>query len=287
VELCRRADELGYSSLWTLQRLLYPRGTFLGDAYRSVMDPMVALGFIASCTTRARLGVGVVNAPFVSPVLLAKQAATVDVLSGGRLTLGIGVGWSPDEFAAAGADMARRGDRLEEYLRYLDALFSGAPDFRGEFYEIPPSEVGPVPVQKPRPHLLIGAMVPAALRRAGRCADGWITSSSNGLEGGLLESRIEVVRQGAAEAGKDPEAVEIVVRGQIELKEVPDPERRLLTGAIDEIRNDIESLAGLGVTEVVIDLNFDPAISRPGADVAASVETAHRVLEAFAPTRAS
>ena len=124
-DIGRRADELGYASLWTFQRLLYPQGTGLGETYHSVLDPMVALGFLASCTRQARLGVAVVNLPFIAPILLAKQAAAVDVLSEGRLTLGLGLGWAPEEFVATGATTPRRGARAVEYLRCLDEIFTG------------------------------------------------------------------------------------------------------------------------------------------------------------------
>src|SRR5271165_5467975 len=88
-----RAEEAGYASLWTFQRLLVPEGSGMEPVYRSVLDPMVALGYAAASTSRIRLGVAVINLPFVSPVMLAKQAATLDVLSGGRFDLGLGIGW--------------------------------------------------------------------------------------------------------------------------------------------------------------------------------------------------
>src|SRR6201982_992810 len=103
----RRAEDAGYASLWTFQRLLVPEGSGMEPVYRSVLDPMVALGFAAGGTSRIRLGVAVVNLPFVSPAYLAKQAATVDVLSGGRLDLGLGIGWMAGELAATGGSTAR------------------------------------------------------------------------------------------------------------------------------------------------------------------------------------
>src|SRR5215472_7074797 len=96
-EFARRAERLGYRSLWTFQRLLVPREADMAPVYQSVLDPMVALGYAAAVTSAIRLGVAVINHPFASPAYLAKQAATVDVLSGGRLDLGIGIGWMPEE----------------------------------------------------------------------------------------------------------------------------------------------------------------------------------------------
>src|SRR5580693_9452185 len=107
-EFGRRAERLGYRSLWTFQRLLIPTGSRMAPVYQSVLDPMVSLGFLAAATSSIRLGVAVVNHPFASPLLLAKQAATVDVLSGGRLDLGIGNGWLAEEFTGSGAGRGRR-----------------------------------------------------------------------------------------------------------------------------------------------------------------------------------
>src|SRR5581483_2470460 len=118
------AEELGYASVWTFQRLLVGTDQNLDPVYQSVLDPLVALAFAAARTSRIRLGVAVVNLPFVSPVYLAKQAASLDLLSGGRLDLGLGVGWSPAEFTATGASAQRRGARAEEYLAVLHTLWA-------------------------------------------------------------------------------------------------------------------------------------------------------------------
>src|SRR5438105_9267512 len=173
-----RAEELGYHALWTFQRVLVGTDQQLDPVYRSVLDPLVSLAYVVAHTRTIRLGVAVVNLPFVSPAYLAKQAATLDVLSGGRLDLGLGTGWSPVEFAATGASGERRGARAEEYVKVLRALWSGGvAEYRGEFYTIPPSRQDPPPVQRNGPQILLGGSVPAALRRAGRLADGWISRS--------------------------------------------------------------------------------------------------------------
>ena len=135
-ELGRRAERLGYRSLWTFQRLLAPAGAKLAPVYRSVLDPMVSLGYLAAATSSIRLGVAVVNHPFQSPLLLAKQAATVDVLSGGRLDLGIGSGWLSEEFTGSGTSMAQLGARADNYVAALRALWTGAGGYRGAFFSI-------------------------------------------------------------------------------------------------------------------------------------------------------
>ncbi|HET9059547.1 MAG TPA: LLM class flavin-dependent oxidoreductase [Acidimicrobiales bacterium] len=131
-ELSTKAERLGYSSLWTFQRLISPVDEagepLLAPQYRQVQDPLVLLAYIAALTTRARLGVAVVNAPYYSPALLAKMATTLDQVSSGRLDLGIGLGWMPEEFEAAGADMEGRGRRTEDFLRCLYEIW--APGYR-------------------------------------------------------------------------------------------------------------------------------------------------------------
>jgi probable F420-dependent oxidoreductase len=281
VELCRRADDLGYASLWTFQRLLYPAGTGLSDTYHSVLEPMVSLAYIAGCTQRARLGVAVVNLPFISPIQLAKQAAAVDVLSNGRLTLGVGLGWAPEEFVATGGATERRGARAEEFLQCLEEIFTGTVDFTGEFYRVPASEVLPRPVQQPRPPLLMGGVVPAALRRAGRISEGWISYSAADLT--RIEESVQLVREGAATAGRDPAAVEIIVRGLLQLTEEQADDRRMLTGSEAQIRADLDALETKGVTEVFFDLNFDPEVVATSSDVASSMARAHEALETFSP----
>ncbi len=277
----QQAEELGYASLWTFQRLLFPKDTALSQTYHSVLDPLVSLGFLASCTERVRLGVAVVNFPFSSPILLAKQAAAIDVLSAGRLVLGLGMGWQGEEFVASGTTDERRPARLAEYVRCLDDIFGGAPAFEGEFYRVPESEVLPRPVQQPRPPILVGGSVPAALKRAGRIADGWISSSREDLT--RIGDSIEQVRAGAAEAGKDPAAIEVVVRGLVQLTAEQGADRAPLHGSAAQIRHDLDLLESQGVTEVFVDLNFDDSIGSPYADAAESVARATAVLEALAP----
>src|SRR5215468_11929534 len=152
-----QAEEAGYASLWTFQRLLVPEGSGMDPVYRSVLDPMVALGFAAARTSRIRLGVAIVNLPFVSPGYLAKQATSLDVLSGGRHDLGLGIGWMPEEFTLTGASMTRRGARTAEYIRVLRTLWDDEiSEFSGEFYTVPRGSVQPKPVQPGGPPVILG-----------------------------------------------------------------------------------------------------------------------------------
>jgi probable F420-dependent oxidoreductase len=280
-----RAEQAGYASLWSFQRLLIPEGSGMDPVYQSVLDPMAALAYAAAGTSRIRLGVAVVNLPFVSPAYLAKQAATVDILSGGRLDLGLGIGWMPEEFAATGASMARRGARATEYVAVLRNLWAdGRSEFSGEFYEIPASSVAPKPVQPGGPPILLGGLARPALERAGRIADGWVTSSRTDLS--RIAEGVGVIRTAAAEAGRDPDAMRIVCRGVVRAETEATATgggRLLLSGPPDQIREDTRWLAGQGVTEIFYDLNWDPQVGSPDADPAAATARAEEILEALAP----
>jgi probable F420-dependent oxidoreductase len=280
-----RAEEAGYESLWTFQRLLVPAASGMDPVYRSVLDPMVALGYVAARTSRIRLGVAVVNLPFVSPALLAKQATTVDVLSGGRLDLGLGIGWMPEEFAVTGASTARRGARTQEFLAVLRTLWDdGVSSFEGEFYTIPAGRQDPRPVQRPGPPVLLGGMSRPAMERAGRLADGWITSSRADLA--AIGEAAAVIREAAAEAGRDPEAVRIVCRGVVLAgaeARGPGGGRRLLSGSFTQIRDDAAWLGSQGVTELFYDLNWDPQVGSPSVSPESAAERAGEILGELAP----
>jgi probable F420-dependent oxidoreductase len=289
VAVALRAEQLGYASLWTFQRLLFPADPAETDhdprwqpTYRSVHDPLMTLAYLAGKTSRARLGVAVLNMPWYSPLLLAKMVTTLDHLSGGRVDLGLGLGWSPMEYAATGAPFERRGARSDEFLSCLTAVWTDDPvDFHGEFHDVGPAHVAPRPVQQPHPPLLLGGGAPAALRRAGRLTQGWVSSSGQDLSD--IGASIEVVRTAAREAGRDADALRFVCRGVVRVRSEADGERRLLTGTLDQVRSDIVTVAAQGVTELFIDLNFDREIGSPDADAADSVRRAYEVLEALAP----
>lgn len=286
-----RAQDLGYDSLWTFHRLLIPAEGHIDPVYRSVLDPLLALTFAAARTSTIRLGVAIVNLPFASPAWLAKQAGTLDVLSGGRLDLGLGTGWMAEEFTASGADQARRGARTEEYVAALRTLWGEQVSrFDGEFYTVPPSRMLPKPVQRPGPPILLGGVAPGALRRAGRLADGWLSRSATDLTG--IAAQIAVVREAAAEAGKDPAGARIICRGVVRAGEPAgagpprtdrNGERLRLSGSFARIREDAAWLGEQGVTELFYDLNWDPLIGSPDADPSAAADRAEEILEGLAP----
>ena len=177
-----QVEQIGYDSVWVTERSLFPLEPItpyplghLPDVYKRVLDPLDALTFVAAQTSRVALGTAVLNLPWYSPVLLSRRLATIDVLSNGRLRLGVGQGWSQDEYVAAGIPWEKRSKRFEEALQVLTTIWTTDPvQFEGEFYSVPRSFIGPKPVQKPHPPIYLGAFSPSAVERAARYADGWL-----------------------------------------------------------------------------------------------------------------
>lgn len=303
VRIARRAEDLGYASLWTFQRLLYPTAGGLDaahdadhnpalrpaddPAYHAVHDAVLPLAYVAGHTTRIGLGTATICAPFVPPVVLAKAMTTLDHLADGRLTVGLGMGWLPHEYTAAGLPFARRGARFEEYLRCLEAVWTQDPiEFDGEFYTVPRSRTGPRPLQRPHPPILLGGASEPALRRAGRLAQGWIASTRQDLT--RISRSIELVREGAVAAGRDPADVRILVRAVVEVTDAdPGKGRRPLCGTQEQVIDDLRDLRAQGVTEVFFDLNFAPQVGSPAVDAHEATDAAERILDAFAPAERS
>jgi probable F420-dependent oxidoreductase len=276
------AESLGYHSLWSFQRLLHPVDEDWGSAYHAVLDPLAPLAFTAAVTSRIRLGVAVVNLPYYAPLVLSKALTAVDVLSQGRLDVGLGIGWSPLEFAGVGASMKGRGSRAEEFVAFLEATWTQPePEFSGEHYTLPRCTVEPKPVQQPRPPVLMGGGADVALRRIGRIADGWISSSRADLA--TIDRSIDLVRQSATQAGRDASALRFVVRGVVRLTDDDLDERSPLQGSVDQVRADLDRLARHGVTEVFVDCNWDPQSVSPEVDADAAVAHARHVMRALAP----
>jgi probable F420-dependent oxidoreductase len=224
----------------------------------------------------------VVNAPFYAPVMLAKQLTTLDELSSGRLDTGLGLGWAHEEFEAVGVPYEHRGARTEEFVQCLKVIWtSEVASFDGRYYHLPPSRVEPKPVQRPHPPLLLGGTAERALQRAGRMADGWISSSRQDLS--RIGTVIQTIRDAATATGRDPAQMRFIVRGVVRLNDAPEAEARTpLHGSKEQIRHDLDALAEAGVTEVFLDLNFDREVGSPSADPVESMNRAERTLDAFA-----
>ena len=267
IRVARQAETLGYHSLWVFQRLLYaldPKneyppvpGKTWPKPFERVLDPIVTLAYVAAATSRIRLGTSVLIMPFYAPVVLAKQLATLDVLSGGRLDVGLGLGWSEDEYEAVGVPYKARGRRGDEFLRCLDVIWTqDVIEFHGEFYHVPRCRVEPKPVQKPRPPITIGGYGSTVVKRAVELADGF---NGGNVPMASVAPLVREVREAAAAHGKDPARLHIVCRGSYRVLDTPQgPDRRPLWGTLDEIREDIDRYAAAGLTELFLEGNFTP-----------------------------
>ena len=212
------AEDLGYSHVRSLDHVLgadpqhhpeVPRFAYTHESY--IHEPFTLFGYLAAVTTKLQLTTGIVILPQRQTVLVAKQAAEVDVLSGGRLRLGIGVGWNPVEYEALGEDFHNRGERCEEQIAVLRALWTQeVVDFKGRWHRITHAGLNPLPVQRPIP-VWMGAGSSAGpipservLRRIGRLADGWFPMFPPDDNGRQTISR---VHQYAEEAGRAPDSI--------------------------------------------------------------------------------
>jgi probable F420-dependent oxidoreductase len=283
VTVARRAEALRYASVWAFQRLLYalePKNEYYGapgptwpKPFERVLDPIVALTYAAAVTERIRLGTSVLITPFYQPAVLAKLLATLDVVSRGRLHVGLGIGWARDEYDAVGVPFRDRGARAEEFLRCLKAIWTDdVVEFHGRFYQVPRSRIEPKPVQRPHPPITLGGYSPATVRRAVTLADGY-NGGNVPLDG--IAALVAEVRSAASAAGRDPATVEVVCRGSFRVHATPQgPARRALWGTLDEIRADVARYAAAGVTELFLEANFDPDID---------LDRALESMEALAP----
>ncbi|MDQ4128658.1 MAG: TIGR03619 family F420-dependent LLM class oxidoreductase [Actinomycetota bacterium] len=268
LEVARRAEDLGYDSLWVAERLLYPRNPrvpYVATAdgslplpYRRSLDPLAILAYLAAATIRVRIGT-FISLPFHNPVLLARELGTIDVLSHGRLNIGFGVGWSPDEFEAVGVPMRERGRRADEALQVLEAIWRDNPvQFRGRYFRVPESFFDLKPVQKPRPPIYIAAYTPAAMSRVARLADGWIPA---GVPLGVMEQMFAGIKQGSAEAGRDPSNLKLIVIAHAEFHPAPlGDDRPIFAGSAEQIEADILATRRLGAEELIFNALFSPDI---------------------------
>ena len=272
VRVAQRAEELGYDSVWVTERLLYPikpqtpymatPDGSLPEAYKTVLDPLESLTFVAGQTSRVALGTSILDLPYYNPVMLARRLTTLDVLSGGRLRLGLGLGWSKDEFDAVGASMKQRGRRADEFISVLKAIWTTDPvEFQGEFYQVPKSVILPKPVQKPHPPIYLAAFSPGGLKRTATMANGWLPA---GLPPDAMKQMIAGLSDMAQQAGRDPNELEVVVRANILVTdEALGEDRWIFTGSSEQIKSDIAATREVGVAEI----HFDPSVSPDGVSV--------------------
>lgn len=272
IRIAQRAEALAYDSLWAVERLLWPvkpQSAYpvtpdgsLPQEYKHVLDPLEALTFVAAQTKNIALGTSVLDMPYYNPVMLARGVSTLDVLSGGRVRLGLGLGWSKDEHDAIGAEMKHRGARADEFLQVLKAIWTTDPaSFQGRFYTLPMSHIYPKPVQKPHPPIYLAAFVPAALERIARHGDGWNPAA---IPVAGMEQMFDGIKQMAKSAGRDPAKLALIVRANVEITEAPRPkDGAIFTGTMEQIREDVEGCQRIGAQEI----HFDPTFMRGAQEI--------------------
>lgn len=218
VRLARLAEAAGFDSVFAVDHVVLPDaydstypyaagGRLPGDQFSAMPDPLIWMAFAAAATTRLRLMTGVIILPLRNPLVLAKQVATLDHMSGGRIELGIGVGWLREEFEALGVPFAARGRRADEYVAAMRALWrEESASFAGEFVRFAGVSCSPRPVGRAVP-LIVGGHSEAAARRAGRLGDGFFPSIGAQVDTLPL---LDVARRAAEAAGRDPASIEML-----------------------------------------------------------------------------
>jgi probable F420-dependent oxidoreductase len=277
LKLAQRADGLRYDSVFVTDHVVIPRaiastypyspsGRVGADWAQGYLEPLTLMTYLAAATRRVRLGTSVLVIPYRNPVVTAKMLATLDVLSGGRVILGAGVGWMREEFEALAAPRYEdRGKVTDEWLRLMRECWTREPvSFAGAHYRLAEVSALPKPRQKGGIPIWTGGHTPGALRRAGELADGW---HPIGLRPPAMLDPEEygrmaaVVADAARRAGRDPRAVTLSFRAPLDLRgpraKAPAGERRLFTGTAAEVVEDIRRYQRLGVSHFVLDLAPD------------------------------
>jgi probable F420-dependent oxidoreductase len=280
VALARRGEESGFNFAGVSDHIVIPRdiasrypynenGEFAiaGELTGECLEQLTLITFLAAGTSRLRLLTSVMVLPHRNPVHTAKALATIDVLSGGRLIVGCGVGWMREEFEALGTPpFERRGAVGNEYLAAFKELWtSDSPEFDGEFVSFSNIQSLPQPVQKPHPPIWIGGESPPALRRAGELGDAWYPIGNNPRYPmrtiDELTAGFERVRQNAAGSGRGKDEVGLSYSAgwyrDDRKEELPDGSRRLLTGNPDDVSGDIRKLQDAGVGHLMLGMQSD------------------------------
>jgi probable F420-dependent oxidoreductase len=266
--VAQRAEDLGYDHVWVSDHIILPKkvdsfypyaadgvATFKPD--EPYYEPLAALNFIAGCTQRIRLGTHVLIIPYRNPVLTAKILSTLDVLSGGRLILGAGVGWMEEEFKAMGLDTYKeRGAVTDEYLQIYKELWTKEDaSFDGKYYQISDTGFEPKPVQKPHPPIWIGGHSGPAVRRAARYGDGWMPIGLRPpaiLEPEELAGKIARLRKLTVEAGRPEDAVSLTFSTGVVFNDASGSSRAWMQGNPEQIASDLRQYQDLGVSNFII-----------------------------------
>ncbi len=271
--LVRRGESLGFTSAMIADHIVFPTlinskypytvsGVFPGEG--DALEQLSLMAFVAGMTERLRLVTSVMILPYRNPVVTAKALATIDVLSRGRVTVGVGVGWLREEFEALDApDFDRRGAVSDEYIRIFKTLWTESPaSFDGKFYRFKDLRCLPHPIQKPHPPIWVGGHSRPALRRAARLGDGWHPVGANPavpLTPAELRASLEELSRRAEAAGRDPSALTISFKAPLYDPSAPAPggARRPFSGTPPQVVEDIAVYGRLGVSEIIFDFRSE------------------------------
>ena len=255
-EMATRLEQAGFSSLWVSDHVVMPsqiqaaypfakdkKATWRTDT--PWYDAMMILAMVATVTKQVELGTAVLVLPLRHPIIFAKQAATIDALSGGRLTLGVGAGWLSDEFEALQVPFRTRGERLDEWIALARNCWTGTPEkFKGAHYKLPPNFLF-----YPKPNhaipFLIGGHNQTALKRAGVLGDGWLPQqSAHSIDPAALEEPISIMRNAAIAIGNNPDELRVVLR----INQSADK--------TDVVAENLDALSAVGVNDIVVDVDW-------------------------------
>jgi probable F420-dependent oxidoreductase len=270
--IARKGEEFGFDALLTGDHILVPKnisspypytegGEFPGSSSGESMEQITLLSYIAGQTSKIRLVTSVLIVPHRNPLIAAKSLATLDVLSGGRLVVGVGVGWMREEFEALGLPpFEERGAVTDEYIRAFKVLWTeDSPHFEGKYISFDDITFLPKPVQKPHPPIWVGGESRPALRRTAELADGWYPLGSNPTfpMGTLdeLQAGLDRLAQYAQRFDRDPKTIETIYRThRFELtKDAGGADRLPFVGDADQIAGDIRLYQDMGVTTMIWD----------------------------------
>jgi len=263
IGLGTRAEELGFDSVWVHDHVFNVGHVFDRIGGKPYYEPLTVLGFVAARTSRVRLGTSVLVLPYHNAIRLAKTAATLDVLSGGRLVMGVGVGLIENEMQAMGSAFAQRGAITDEAIGVMRALWTeDEPRFDGKHYRFAGMKFSPKPLQKPSIPIVVGGVSRAAIRRAARLGDGW---QPLGLSPEALGQGIAALREEARACGRDVRSIPISIAMSLATARLG---RYALGTKPAEIVKNAEAYASLGVETLVISANTgDPGEARAALEM--------------------
>lgn len=278
IHMAQMAESEGFDSLWVFERLLWPINPqtpyvatpdgSLPEEYQIMLDPLETLTFLAANTTKILLGTSVIDMLFHNPVVLARRFASLDIFSQGRSIAGFGVGWSKDEFQVSNVPFSNKGKRADEYVKVLKKIWTEEiVEFKGQFYNIPQSKIGPKPLQKPHIPIYLGGFSPNTIKRIiENDLNGWLGIVGCVAPLGYVETIITNFKNELTKVNKNLDSYKVILLAYPYIKDNSsisnnnnnDADRSTLTGTIDEIGADIKKIKDLGVDHIVFGYNFLP-----------------------------